>query len=163
MAKQAAAMPGPLLPGMPAPPFDLADAFGRRHRLASFKGRKLLLLFWNSHCGWCRKMLPRLKEWENQRENGAAELIVMTQSTPPEAKDMNMKSLVLIDGQGQRPVPTPNSLQNHQLKCHVGIAILFQPRRYVPPGTLERLFGKVTHRPRREIPGLTLQWLPCCD
>lgn len=42
--------------GAPAPEFDLPDLSGARASLASFRGRKLLLLFFNPRCGFCTRM-----------------------------------------------------------------------------------------------------------
>jgi peroxiredoxin len=51
----------PSLPlGSPAPEFALPDLNGGRKSLADFRGRKLLLLFFNPRCGFCTRMAPDL-------------------------------------------------------------------------------------------------------
>src|SRR6266567_7638377 len=46
--------------GSEAPEFELADLLGERHTLAQFRGRPLLLMFFNPACGYCREMMPKL-------------------------------------------------------------------------------------------------------
>jgi peroxiredoxin len=46
--------------GSPAPEFALPDLSGKRHSLADFRGRKLLLLFFNPGCGFCTRMAADL-------------------------------------------------------------------------------------------------------
>jgi len=43
-----------------APEFDLPDLSGSRHRLSEFRGRRLLLIFFNPQCGFCTAMVPEL-------------------------------------------------------------------------------------------------------
>ncbi len=50
--------------GNDAPVFQLADLEGAPHALEDFKGDTTLLLFWNPDCGYCQRMLPKLREWE---------------------------------------------------------------------------------------------------
>jgi thiol-disulfide isomerase/thioredoxin/uncharacterized membrane protein YphA (DoxX/SURF4 family) len=37
-----------------------------------------VLLFWNSQCGFCSSLLPALRAWEAQRQEGDAELLIVT-------------------------------------------------------------------------------------
>jgi peroxiredoxin len=48
--------PKELLLGSPAPTFELPNLSGGRTSLASFRGRKLLVLFFNPRCGFCIRM-----------------------------------------------------------------------------------------------------------
>jgi peroxiredoxin len=51
----------PSLPlGIPAPAFELPDLSGARQSLADFRGRRLLLIFFNPRCGFCTRMAPDL-------------------------------------------------------------------------------------------------------
>ena len=49
-------------PGRPAPDFALTDIEGNTLRLSDFRGKWVLLDFWGSWCGWCRKGNPALVE-----------------------------------------------------------------------------------------------------
>jgi peroxiredoxin len=46
--------------GTDAPGFELADLSGRKRSLAQFRGRHVLLVFFNPGCGFCTQMLPQL-------------------------------------------------------------------------------------------------------
>ncbi|MCC7105109.1 MAG: TlpA family protein disulfide reductase [Chloroflexi bacterium] len=46
--------------GSPAPEFELPDLDGRPRHLRDFLGRPLLVVFFNTGCGFCRQMAPRL-------------------------------------------------------------------------------------------------------
>lgn len=46
--------------GSPAPAFELPDLDGARHSLAEWRGRRLLLVFFNPQCGFCLDMYPAL-------------------------------------------------------------------------------------------------------
>jgi peroxiredoxin len=47
-------------PGLPfgslTPDFELPDLTGKRHKLSEFRGRDVLLIFFNPQCGYCTKM-----------------------------------------------------------------------------------------------------------
>src|SRR2546422_7143520 len=46
--------------GSPAPAFELPDLAGGRKSLSDFRGRKLLLIFFNPRCGFCTRMASDL-------------------------------------------------------------------------------------------------------
>ncbi|HEX5221932.1 MAG TPA: redoxin domain-containing protein [Verrucomicrobiae bacterium] len=46
--------------GSDAPDFELPDLSGQRKSLAQFRGRSVLLIFFNPDCGFCREMMPKL-------------------------------------------------------------------------------------------------------
>src|SRR5689334_19442956 len=43
-----------------APEFSLPDLNGNHRRLAEYRGQRLLLIFFNPECGFCRDMMPKL-------------------------------------------------------------------------------------------------------
>ena len=52
---------GRIKEGMAAPDFSVVDMRGETVRLADFRGRYVLLDFWHTGCGPCRKDTPQLK------------------------------------------------------------------------------------------------------
>jgi peroxiredoxin len=60
-SRPAGAPPPEGLPlGSAAPPFELSDLEGARWALSAFRGRRLLLIFFNPRCGYCTQMAPDL-------------------------------------------------------------------------------------------------------
>lgn len=68
---------GPKLVGKPAPDFTLPDLMGRRVSLAELRGRPVLLQFWATWCGVCRRDLPSVRSIQSSYGN---ELIVLAVS-----------------------------------------------------------------------------------
>jgi peroxiredoxin len=63
--------------GAPAPPFHLPDITGQTVSLEEFRGRKVLLVFTDPHCGPCDQVAPYLKQLHEQhRNNGLAVVMV---------------------------------------------------------------------------------------
>ncbi len=50
-----------MVPGEVAPDFSLPDRSGRSYSLANFRGRPLLIDFWATWCGPCRKTMPEVQ------------------------------------------------------------------------------------------------------
>jgi len=71
-------MPSGLPLGAEAPAFDLPDLEGKRNNLAGFRGRRLLLIFFNPGCGFCTRMLPELAQLPVGGEDGRPWPLVIT-------------------------------------------------------------------------------------
>jgi methylamine dehydrogenase accessory protein MauD len=89
--------PATARPGDPAPALQLQDVNGKTVTLSDFRGRDTLVLFWNTGCGFCQRMLPDLKAWEEQRTNGAPEIVVISSGSADDVKAMGLRSTVLLD------------------------------------------------------------------
>jgi thiol-disulfide isomerase/thioredoxin len=83
--------------GEPAPPIELPDIGGKTVRLQDFLGRPTLVLFWNTGCGFCQRMLPDLKAWEGKRRRGSPEILVVSSGNADEVRAMGLRSTVLLD------------------------------------------------------------------
>ncbi len=106
----------PALPiGTAAPDFDLPDLDGNKHTLAEYRGRRLLLIFFSPHCGFCTRMADALAALPPQGEDGRPMPLVISTGTVDDHRDL---------------------VQEYGLKC----ALLLQPamevaNRYSAQGT----------------------------
>ncbi|MDQ3461034.1 MAG: redoxin domain-containing protein [Deinococcota bacterium] len=91
----AAAKPAEPRLGQPAPDVILADSEGRPVRLTDFRGRDTLLLFWNSGCGFCQRMLEDLRRWERDMPAGAPRLLLLTPDRTGETT--GLRAPILLD------------------------------------------------------------------
>jgi peroxiredoxin len=69
---------GGLSLGTAAPDFELPDLTGARHKLSEFRGRDLLLIFFNPKCGFCTKMAADLAALPAEGEGGAIPVVITT-------------------------------------------------------------------------------------
>jgi thiol-disulfide isomerase/thioredoxin len=61
------------------------------------RGRNTLVLFWNTGCGFCQRMLADLRAWEQTRLPGAPELILISSGSEEDVRTMGLRSTVLLD------------------------------------------------------------------
>jgi peroxiredoxin len=81
-----AAAPAPAAPveapalaiGSEAPAFELPTLTGERASLPQYRGRKLLLIFFNPHCGFCTNMIPALAKLPVDDAGGGPLPLVIT-------------------------------------------------------------------------------------
>src|SRR5262249_2313001 len=64
--------------GTIAADFELPDLAGERYKLSEFRGKDLLLIFFNPQCGFCTKMADDLAALPLDGENGRAVPVVVT-------------------------------------------------------------------------------------
>ncbi|MGB7925697.1 MAG: redoxin domain-containing protein [Pyrinomonadaceae bacterium] len=63
--------------GTPAPVFDLPDIHGQRVALQDYRGRRVLLIFTDPHCGPCDQLAPDLVRLDKEhRDNGLAVVMI---------------------------------------------------------------------------------------
>jgi thiol-disulfide isomerase/thioredoxin/uncharacterized membrane protein YphA (DoxX/SURF4 family) len=92
-----APQPGADKIGSPAPEVSLPNLSGETVTLAQFKGEPTALLFWNPGCGFCQRMLPELKAWEESPPEGAPKLLVVSTGEAERNAEMGLKSPVVLD------------------------------------------------------------------
>src|SRR5437660_1290815 len=61
-----------------SPAFALPDLNGSRQSLADFRGRRLLVIFFNPRCGFCTRMVPDIAALPIDGANGAPLPLVVT-------------------------------------------------------------------------------------
>ncbi len=69
---------GGLEVGSEAPAFDLPVLSGGRTSLSQYRGRKVLLMFFNPQCGFCTQMLPALAALPTDEKNGPLPVVITT-------------------------------------------------------------------------------------
>lgn len=94
---QAAAPQRPNLIGKDAPDMELPDLDGKTVKLADYKGKQTLLVFWNPGCGFCKRMADDLKAWEKDKPAGAPEVILVSTGTAEANRAMEFQSTMLLD------------------------------------------------------------------
>lgn len=87
----------PNMVGQDAPDMELPDLDGKTVKLADYKGKQALLVFWNPGCGFCKKMTDDLKAWESDKPAGAPEVILVSTGTVESNKAMGLSSTTVID------------------------------------------------------------------
>jgi peroxiredoxin len=89
--------------GSAAPDFELPDLAGKRHSLAEFRGRRVLVMFFGPRCGFCTEMLPKLAETPLAGSGGAPMPLVVTTGSVEENRPLfeqhNVRCPVLIQKQ----------------------------------------------------------------
>lgn len=96
MANGRVAPPAPAV-GEPAPALALPDLDGKQVDLAAFKGHPTLVLFWNPGCGFCQRLLPELKAWEQARPPESPNLLIVSTGTAAANRAQGLSSPVLLD------------------------------------------------------------------
>ena len=69
---------GGLPRGTVAPDFDLPDLRGVRHKLSAFRGKNVLLIFFDPRCGFCTKMAADLADLPTDGGDDRAVLVLVT-------------------------------------------------------------------------------------
>ncbi|HEX7166283.1 MAG TPA: redoxin domain-containing protein [Acidimicrobiales bacterium] len=82
--------------GDEAPLFTLPSTHDHPVSLEHYRGRMVLLVFWDTTCGYCLRMLPELRQWEAEHPDGPNVLLVSTGSVP-ELRAQGWQSHVLVD------------------------------------------------------------------
>ena len=91
MKKQQA--PKSLSLGEKAPAFTLKDAAGNEHSLSDFKGKYLVIDFWASWCGPCKKEMPFMKELYDKYHSKGLEMLAISTDQDPNAWKKAMNKL----------------------------------------------------------------------
>jgi thiol-disulfide isomerase/thioredoxin/uncharacterized membrane protein YphA (DoxX/SURF4 family) len=86
--------------GEPVPEIKLEDITGKEINFKeAFEAEETLVLFWHPGCGFCRGMLPELKEWEENPPKGAPKLLVVSAGDKKTSEAMGLNSPVVLDQQ----------------------------------------------------------------
>ncbi len=65
--------------------------------LDDFKGEKTAIVFWNVTCGFCQRMLPDLKEIEDEAGDKISRILIVSQGDPEANREQGLKSRMMLD------------------------------------------------------------------
>lgn len=96
-----------LKPGTPAPELTLNDIDGKPVSLSSFRGRKVVLVFWASWCPDCRAEVPDLKAMYAQADPGKVAFVSVSYDRTLEAlqkyvAEQDLPGVQLYDAAGKK-------------------------------------------------------------
>jgi len=80
--------------GEPAPELVLANLDGERVGLRDLFGQRTVVIFWNPGCGFCQRMLPDLKAFEDDPPRGAPRLLLISSGDADRAREQGIQSTV---------------------------------------------------------------------
>jgi peroxiredoxin len=83
--------------GDPAPDINLPDLSGQSVELGKFRGRDMVVVFWNPECGFCVQLLPELRGWEEDDKNETLDLLIVSTGSLDANRALGFSSTVLID------------------------------------------------------------------
>ncbi len=90
--------------GKPAPNFKLPDLSGQQVSLNQFKGKIVLMDFWATWCGPCRKTMPIVENLQKEYADSMVLLTINLQETQDVVRDYirsyGIHSRVLLDEEG---------------------------------------------------------------
>ena len=92
-----ATLPPRVEKGETVPTLRLRDLEGETVELKSFKGRKTMVLFWSTTCGFCDQMLNDVKSFERNPPKDAPELLIISTGSAESNKAQGFRSQVLLD------------------------------------------------------------------
>ncbi len=85
--------------GAAAPALELPSLEGETVALESFRGRDVVLLFWNPDCGFCRSMHDDALAWEAASNGHGPRLVVVSSGGREETRAEGFRSTVLLDAE----------------------------------------------------------------
>jgi thiol-disulfide isomerase/thioredoxin len=88
----------PARPGEAAPEVNLPALNGETVGLGAFRGREMVVVFWNPLCGFCQRLEPELRRWETERDAESRPVVIITAGTAEANQALGFTSTVLVDG-----------------------------------------------------------------
>jgi len=85
--------------GEVAPEAKLPDLEGNIVELVDFRGKKVLVVFWDPGCSFCQQMLPDVKTLEADPPDGAPQMLFISAGTQEANEAMGLNSPLVVDQQ----------------------------------------------------------------
>ena len=132
-----------LIAAAPAGAFDLPDTAGKRHRLADYQGRWVVVNFWATWCVPCIQEIPEIAEFARTYPRVAVIGVAMDADNPAKVKQFAKKTghefpLVLADAAVEKQLGEPKALPTTRIYDPSGKVVYDKPGR-VTVKSLEEL------------------------
>lgn len=85
------------LVGADLPEFVLPDLSNNNISSEDLRGRKTLITFWSTTCGYCDKMLEDLRDWDKTKGADEPDLLLLSEGEAEKHQEMELKSTILLD------------------------------------------------------------------
>jgi peroxiredoxin/uncharacterized membrane protein YphA (DoxX/SURF4 family) len=92
-----ALVPAPAVMGHPAPAVELPDLDGNVVRLAEFRGRRTIVVFWHPGCGFCERILEPIKAWEAAPSDAAPKLLLISSGGVEANRAQGLRAAILLE------------------------------------------------------------------
>lgn len=83
--------------GKTAPIIQLPTKKGNTINLLDFKGKKVIVLFWESNCIYCDRLLESIKAFESNENNSSPLFLIVTINKEDFDYLQDLKSIVVLD------------------------------------------------------------------
>jgi peroxiredoxin len=90
--------------GEKPPTLAFVDQHGQSLALDDFRGREVILVFWNPDCGFCQRMLTALKLHDASPPKGGPSLIVISSAAAERNRTLGLVSPVVHDSESRAMV-----------------------------------------------------------
>ncbi len=79
------------------PEFSQTDVFDRSITSGDLRGKKTLITFWSTTCGYCTQMLNDLREWDKTRGVDEPNLLLLSEGDAEPHRNLNLQSPIILD------------------------------------------------------------------
>ena len=86
-----------LQPGENLPVFELPDIANKIVSSNELRGKKTLITYWSTTCGFCDQMLGDLREWEGTKGVDEPDLLLLSGGDAENHKELNLHSPILLE------------------------------------------------------------------
>ena len=79
------------------PEFTAEDVDGKEFSSKNILGKKTLLTYWSTACGWCDRMLGDLREWDKTRGTDEPDLLLVSSGDADLHKQLELSGKILLE------------------------------------------------------------------
>ncbi len=83
--------------GEDAPEFFENDINDKLIASADLRGKKTLITYWSTTCGYCDQMLEDLQDWDTNRGAGEPDLLLISSGDADAHRKLNLQSPIILD------------------------------------------------------------------